>query len=121
MNRQLTDEEILRKFTREMMGASVAHMTDEQLDAWMEPWRKAGERVMAEEPGFPMWFVKQRDEARVELIRVLSRRGVQLHMRDLIRSMHKSPFLRPGQWDEILETYRACFPGDGLDEDLPGS
>lgn len=52
------------------------------------------------------------DIERVELIRALSRRGVQLHMRDLLRAMHKSPFLRPGQWEEIVETYEMCFPGD---------
>jgi hypothetical protein len=62
---------IIRQFTREMMGSSVAHMTNEQLDAWMEPWRKLCDNV---EPGYPAWFVKKRAEVRLQLLSVLRAR-----------------------------------------------
>lgn len=69
------NDRILRQFTREMMGASVAHMTDEQLDAWMEPWRVI---VDAEDtsPGFPVWFINKLDWARVELLQLLALRSL---------------------------------------------
>lgn len=69
----MTDDKILRQFTREMMGSSVAHMTDDQLDAWMEPWRKLVDSS-SEEPGFPAWFIKRRNEARQRLLATLAAR-----------------------------------------------
>lgn len=65
---------MLRQFTREMMGSSVAHMNDEQLDAWMEPWRKLTDEIdpPSANPEYPAWFIKRRNEARCQLLAVLS-------------------------------------------------
>ena len=48
----------------------------------------------------------------LELIRVLQHRATQLWMREILRELHKSPYLLPGQWEQMLETFRMCFPGD---------
>lgn len=72
--RDMTDEEILRQFTREMMGSSVAHMTDDQLDAWRKRTRLT-EAVEKAIPDFPLWFIKRRDEARRQLLAVLAARS----------------------------------------------
>lgn len=66
-------DDILRQFTRETMGASVAHMNDDELDAWMVPFRalvKEPDTI----PDFPEWFVKRRNEARAQLLAVLNTR-----------------------------------------------
>ncbi len=70
----MTDEQILRQFRREMMGSSVAHMNHEQLDAWMEPWRKLADEIdpPSANPEYPAWFVKRRNEARQQLLAVLN-------------------------------------------------
>lgn len=60
-----------------------------------------------EREAYPRWDIE-----RLELIRALSRRAVQLHMREMLRDLHKSPYLLPGQWEQMVETYRMCFPGD---------
>ncbi len=52
------------------------------------------------------------DIERLELIRVLSKRGVQVWMRGVLRDMHKCPFQREGEWERTYEAYRLCFPGD---------
>lgn len=67
-------DDLVRRFTREMMGSSVAHMTDDQLDTYMAPWRALAESVPSE-PGPPAWFVKRRDEARRALLAVLATRA----------------------------------------------
>jgi hypothetical protein len=70
MSQPMSEKKLLTQFTREMMGSSVAHMSDEQLDAWMEPWRKVVDATDTS-PGFPMWFIKRRNEARHQLLSVL--------------------------------------------------
>ncbi len=55
------------------------------------------------------------DIERLELIRVLCRRALKLHMREMLRELHKSPYLLPGEWEQMLETYRMCFPGAGTE------
>jgi hypothetical protein len=65
-------DDVLRRFRRETLGPMVAHMTDAELDAWMEPWEALPASV---EPECPAWFVKRRDEARVSLLRVLQERA----------------------------------------------
>lgn len=54
--------------------------------------------------------------AQLELIRVLRRRALKLHMREMLRELHKSPYLLPGQWEQMLETYRMCFRGRRFEE-----
>jgi len=49
-------------------------------------------------------------EAQLALLRVLEARQLQLWMRQTLREMHKSPYLKAGEWELMLETYRACFP-----------
>lgn len=72
----------LNQFTREMMGPSVAHMTDDELDAWIEPWRQmVGPMPEEDSPGFPVWFVKRRNEERSKLLAVLTLRYVALDVR----------------------------------------
>lgn len=71
----MDDKKMLAQFARETMGSSVAHMSDEELDAWMEPWRRITAHMVDEEaPGFPQWFINRRDEARVQLLSVLRAR-----------------------------------------------
>lgn len=70
----MTDfDAILRQFTREMMGSSVAHMTDDELDTWR---KRIGltEAVEKAIPDFPLWFIKRRNEARAQLLAVLRAR-----------------------------------------------
>lgn len=69
----MDDKKMLAQFTREMMGPSVAHMTDEELDAWMEPWRVVVDAADTS-PGFPQWFINRRDEARSKLLTLLALR-----------------------------------------------
>ncbi len=78
----MTDEtdfkKVLTQFTREMMGPSVAHMSDDELDAWMEPYRRQAEAVKeAGAPIYPAWFVKHRNEVRSKLLAVLVARTAQ--------------------------------------------
>lgn len=69
-------DKVLRKFRREMMGSSVAHMTDEQLDAWMEPFRRTVDTIInASSPGYPAWLINRRNEARSKLLAVLVARS----------------------------------------------
>ena len=42
---------------------------------------------------------------------VLEARVLQLWMRQTLREMHKSPYLREGEWERMLAAYEACFPG----------
>lgn len=48
---------------------------------------------------------------RRELLSVLEARALQLWMRQTLREMHKSPYLREGEWERMLAAYEACFPG----------
>ncbi len=65
-------DDVLRQLRREMLGPMVAHMTDAELAAWMEPWEALTASV---EPEYPAWFVKRRNEARASLLRVLQERA----------------------------------------------
>lgn len=47
---------------------------------------------------------------RLELIRVLCRRALRVHMEEQLREMHKCPFYAPGVYEEMLAGYRFCFP-----------
>lgn len=70
----MTDTEILRRFTREMMGSLVAHMNDDELDVWMAPWQAlADERRTT--PGYPAWFMLRLNAARFQLLAVLVARS----------------------------------------------
>jgi hypothetical protein len=69
----MDEKKMLTQFTREMMGSSVAHMTDEQLDNWMEPFRKAAASCLLDVSP-PLWWTKRRDEARASLLAVLRAR-----------------------------------------------
>lgn len=71
-----SDDKILRLFTREMMGSSCAHMTDEELDAFMEPFRRIATKVIDGMP--PAWWVLKMNASRVDLLRVLQARCVEL-------------------------------------------
>lgn len=54
----------------------VGHMTDEQLQAFLEPWRRLAE-AMDPDPAtaeYPAWFIRRRNEARRRLLAVLSTR-----------------------------------------------
>lgn len=64
---------ILRQFTREIMGPSVAHMSDRELDRWMEAWAQP---VVSGDPlrGYPEWFLKRRKVERMKLLAVLRAR-----------------------------------------------
>jgi hypothetical protein len=73
-------DEALRQFRREMLGPMVAHMTDAELDAWMEPLEALAASAESE---YPEWFVKRRDEARVALLRVLQERAMVLYAREV--------------------------------------
>ncbi len=70
----MTEAEILRQFAREMLGSSVAHMTDEQLDAWMEPWRAMAESD-ASMTDYPPAWMKKLDDQRQRLLAVLRARS----------------------------------------------
>lgn len=70
-DRPVFDEE-LRRFTREMMGSSCAHMTDDELDAFMEPFRRIATKIVDDMP--PAWWVLTMNTARVDLLRVLRAR-----------------------------------------------
>lgn len=50
------------------------------------------------------------DIERLELIRVLCRRGVQVHMRETLRTMHKDPFVPAGAWEDLRRAYDVMFP-----------
>lgn len=67
------EKKVLAAFTREAMGSSVAHMTDEELDAWMAPFRKAAASVI-KDPYPPVWFINRRNEVRSKLLAVLRAR-----------------------------------------------
>lgn len=58
------------------------------------------------------WCLERLDATRTELLWLLERRQLQVWMRETLRDMHKSPYLRAGQWEQMLATYRECFPGD---------
>lgn len=64
-------EGVIAKFRRESLGPMVAHMADAQIASFLEPFRALTE--VDEEP--PVWWVKRRDAARVELLRALLNRG----------------------------------------------
>jgi hypothetical protein len=53
-----------------------------------------------------------RDWERTRLVGVLEARALQLWMRETLREMHKSPYLREGEWELMLAAYRECFPED---------
>lgn len=68
------EKKVLAEFRRETMGSSVAHMTDEQLDNWMAPFRAlVDEHDMT--PGFPAWFLSRRNAARAKLLATLLARS----------------------------------------------
>lgn len=69
-----TTDKILLQFTRELMGVSVAHMTDRDLDAFMAPFRRLADLGIAEDPGMPLWLQKRINEQRIRLLTVLARR-----------------------------------------------
>jgi hypothetical protein len=66
----MNDKDILRQLTREIMGSSVAHMNDAQLDAWSERI-KLPEALDSLPSDYPAWFIKRRDEARSRLLGLL--------------------------------------------------
>lgn len=65
---------VLRKFRREVLGPMVAHMTEEQLDAWISPFEAAYDMLEAD-PEPPKWWQKQIAEQRARLLGVLRARS----------------------------------------------
>lgn len=68
------EKKVLSEFTREMMGSSVAHMTDDELDRWMAPFRALVDKHDMT-PGFPAWFLSRRNAARAKLLATLLARS----------------------------------------------
>lgn len=66
--------ELLRQFTRELMGVSVAHMTESELDAFVAPFRRIAKLIVPDDSPMPLWLQKRFDEERVRLLTVLARR-----------------------------------------------
>ena len=64
---------------RAFLGHYVAHMTDEQLDTFMEPYERLADRIIADklDKSMPKWWLKMIAEERGRLLRVLARRAGQ--------------------------------------------
>lgn len=50
------------------------------------------------------------DIERLELIRVLCRRAVRVHMEEQLRVAWKDPFVPGEVWESLYETYHLLFP-----------
>jgi hypothetical protein len=67
---------VIRKFRREMLGGMVAHMDDEQVERFLEPFEALAKDGIGVSPEMPAWFLKRQDEARRGLLRILLNRPV---------------------------------------------
>jgi hypothetical protein len=68
-------EDVLRRLRREMLGGLVSHMTDEQIERFLEPFNALIKDDIGVSPEMPAWFLKRQREARRKLLRVLSSRA----------------------------------------------